>query len=381
MKMRLICLGLAFTLFQSLLGQTVPKDSCSNAIAMVGLWPSCKFINLKGQIAFPGTFYYCGGFSEGLASAKNQKSDNFKFGYFDTKGIWVSKQIFDRVSPFHEGLAAVKVSDKWGYINKKGDIVIPAKFDLACRFSEGLAIVRIGAFGIGKFGIIDKLGKWIVEPHFLSNTFPDEMDLFDLMIFVDGKCPMGDGKKWGFINTSGDFVIQPKFDALKGFSEGLAAVDIVDGTSEKVGFIDLNGKMVIEPKFTYSGLYWTYKFNEGVAVIAQGNFYGLINKDGKEIIKADYTDLYGCHEGLIAFQKRFDGFGYMDKSGNIVLKPIYHSAGNFSLGLASVSVKNESSGGNADFAFKSFYINHKGEMYKDIYSITNGYDPFSCPDK
>jgi hypothetical protein len=381
MKIGFICFGFAFTLIQSLLGQTMHKDSCSNAIAMLDTWPSCRFINLEGQNAFPGIFYYCNGFSEGLASAKIQKSDNFKFGYFDTKGVWVTKQIFDRVTPFHEGLAAVKISDKWGYINKKGEIVIPAKFDLACRFSEGLAIVRIGSFGTGKFGIIDKQGKWIVEPRFSSNAFPYETDLFELMFFVDGKCPMGDGKKWGFINAVGDFVIQPKFDALKGFSEGLAAVDIVDGTSEKVGFIDVNGKMVIEPRFTYSGLFWTYKFHEGVAVIAQGNLYGLINKEGKEIIKADYTDLYGCHEGLIPFQKRFDGFGYMDKNGNIVLKPIYHSAGNFSLGLACVSVKNENSGGNADFAFKSFYINRKGEMYKDMYSITSGYSPFFCPDK
>ncbi|ECC1273812.1 WG repeat-containing protein, partial [Campylobacter coli] len=51
--------------------------------------------------------------------------------------------------------------------------------------------------------------------------------------------------RWGFIDRSGKFVIKPKFDSIWDFSEGLAKVKL----NGKYGFIDKSGKIVIEPKF------------------------------------------------------------------------------------------------------------------------------------
>jgi hypothetical protein len=34
------------------------------------------------------------------------------------------------------------------------------------------------------------------------------------------------GRKWGFLNEEGQIVIQPRFDALGAFSEGLAEVKV-----------------------------------------------------------------------------------------------------------------------------------------------------------
>ncbi|ECH5021687.1 WG repeat-containing protein, partial [Campylobacter coli] len=50
---------------------------------------------------------------------------------------------------------------------------------------------------------------------------------------------------WGFIDKSGKIVIEPKFDGVGNFSEGLAGVEL----NGKWGFIDKSGKIVIEPKF------------------------------------------------------------------------------------------------------------------------------------
>jgi len=385
MKTILFALILSSFAAQSVFGQAAP-DSCTNAIAAFGEGPSCRFINLEGKIAFPGTFYYYQGFSEGLAAAKSGKSDMNKFGYFNTKGIWVAKQVFDLTTPFHEGLAAVKVKDKWGYINKKGEFVIPLKFDLALRFSEGLAIVRIGPFGSGKYGIIDKKGKWIIEPCFPSNTFPYENNMFSLIYFSNGKAPMYDGKKWGYINTLGEFVIQPQYDGVWPFAEGLAAIYSVvttkEGVLDQVGFIDLEGKMVIEPRFTYSGIPWCYHFREGLAVIQVGNYSGIIDQKGNIIIKPAYTHIGECHEGLILFQENLDKpYGYMDKMGKIVIKPQFRVAGYFCNGVASVSITNPNSGGNEDFAFQSFFIKRNGEKYGDMSTILGDYGAFECPEK
>jgi hypothetical protein len=51
--------------------------------------------------------------------------------------------------------------------------------------------------------------------------------------------------KWGFINTSGNFVIPAQFDDANSFSEGLAAVKVGD----KWGYIDKTGQLKIKPQF------------------------------------------------------------------------------------------------------------------------------------
>ncbi|EIQ8871589.1 WG repeat-containing protein, partial [Campylobacter coli] len=46
-------------------------------------------------------------------------------------------------------------------------------------------------------------------------------------------------------DKNGKIVIEPKFDGVGNFSEGLARVEL----NGKYGFIDKSGKIVIEPKF------------------------------------------------------------------------------------------------------------------------------------
>ena len=64
--------------------------------------------------------------------------------------------------------------------------------------------------------------------------------------------------KYGFIDKSGKVVIEPQFDWVGAFSEGLARVK-KDG---KYGFIDKSGKVVIEPQFDE-----VRAFSEGLAKV------------------------------------------------------------------------------------------------------------------
>jgi hypothetical protein len=197
---------------------------------------------------------------------------------------------------------------------------------------------------------------------------------------------MYDGKKWGYIDTTGKFIIQPKYDGAWPFAEGMAAVYSIaatkEGVQDPVGFIDLGGKMVIEPRFTYSGLPWCYHFREGLAVIQVGDYSGMINQKGDFLIKPNCSFIGECHEGLIVFQENLDKpFGYMDKQGKIVIKPQFHAAGYFSNGLASVSIKNPNSGGNEDFGFQSFFIKGNGEKYGNMNTLLGDYGAFECPEK
>ena len=62
----------------------------------------------------------------------------------------------------------------------------------------------------------------------------------------------------GSIDRQGNYVINPQFDYVYSFSEGLAAV-YIDG---KGGFIDLQGNYVINPQFDY-----VRSFLEGLAAV------------------------------------------------------------------------------------------------------------------
>ena len=64
--------------------------------------------------------------------------------------------------------------------------------------------------------------------------------------------------KYGFIDKSGKVVIEPQFDNVSAFSEGLAKVE----KDDKWGFIDKNGKVVVEPQFDDAE-----PFSEGLAKV------------------------------------------------------------------------------------------------------------------
>lgn len=140
------------------------------------------------------------------------------------------------------------------------------------EFREGLAAVKIG----GKWGFIDKSGQFVIEPQF-SSKFSTSAGA---TVFSEGLAPAAIDGKWGFIDKTGKFVIAPAFEAAYPFSEGLAVVGVKSADGYKEGFIDKNGKTVIEPQL--------------------GNFFGFKN-------------------GL-AFKKIANEWGYIDKTGNYVWK-------------------------------------------------------------
>ncbi len=72
---------------------------------------------------------------------------------------------------------------------------------------------------------------------------------------------------WGYINTSGEFAISPRFesslsDYVWSFSGGLARIKV----KNKFGFIDHSGQFVIKPQFPDA-----LDFNDGMArVVTEG---------------------------------------------------------------------------------------------------------------
>ena len=75
------------------------------------------------------------------------------------------------------------------------------------------------------------------------------------------------------------FVIEPKFENAKRFSEGLAAVRI----EGKFGYIDTTGEIVITPKFDQAGM-----FDQGLSVAGGPTAVGIIDRSGEYVVEPSF---------------------------------------------------------------------------------------------
>lgn len=260
-------------------------------------------------------------------------------------------------------LAAVKIEGKWGYINKKGELKIPAIFDGAGGFTEGVAPVKVKRY----WGYLNKDGNFSINPVFTSVrnfhnrrafiTFISPKDTTDVLNgyidhrsnviaqlnnnttgddFSDNRARIRSGiggdQKFGFMDTTGKYVIASRYNYALDFSDGLAAVTFGD----KWAYIDKNEKVIIAPDFDVA-----MPFHEGLAYVEKNRIKSFIDQTGKVIFSAnDGMVDFMVYEGRVAFIKN-GKMGFLDNKGKEVIAPKYdnpiHSG--FKEGLAPVAVK------------------------------------------
>jgi hypothetical protein len=256
----------------------------------------------------------------------------FTAGYIDRSGKMAIPATYAAAADFSEGLAAVEVGDKWGFIDTTGKVALPAKWDDAYGFSDGLAAVKVGE----KYGFIDKHGAMVLPAKYPSaSSFSEGLASVAL--------PEKEGGGWVFIDHSGKVVIKGDFVYLGSFSEGLADAYVAapgdqPGTMSEWGFIDTSGKWVIGPKT--GGVITPGStpgpFSEGLASAGQDSGIGYIDKTGKFVIPAEYEDAAPFSEGLAPVEQG-EKWGYIDKTGTLVIPYQYRTASPFAWGLAMVT--------------------------------------------
>lgn len=176
-----------------------------------------------------------------------------------------------QAAPFSEGFANVGFDGKWGYIDKTGKYLIKPKFLYADKFSEGFAAIAVGPYGNEKYGYIDKTGKIVI---------PIKFD--DAGAFSEGLAAIKIGEEWGYIDRTGKIVIEPQFNLAWNFSEGLARV-INCRKPCTFEYIDRDRRVAAEFSFTTSG---ADDFHGGLAtIITDESGFGYIDKTGKYVWK------------------------------------------------------------------------------------------------
>ena len=90
-----------------------------------------------------------------------------------------------------------------------------------------------------------------------------------------------EGKKYGFINQKGEWIIEPSEHASLNYSEGLVFHSIGNPyLNPRYGYMDQNGEYVIKPKYKDVS-----NFSEGLACVTTWGKSGYINTKGQWIWK------------------------------------------------------------------------------------------------
>ncbi len=284
-------------------------------------------------------------------------------------------------------VAMNKDNNLYGYINIKGEWVIAPQYSVAYPFCNNAATV-CKSWRNPEWLIIDKennvvasLGKGVyVWPLYVKVFGDTNSDVYrtiveDMIIITDKN--QGFDLKFGFANSKGEIVVEPKYVKVQHFSDGLAAVNFNTEAEPSWGYIDKQGNTVIAAQFDY-----VRPFYDGRAYAERpiedsqpGMCAGYIDKTGNMVIHGNWVEEQygpGYMLGYIGPGSDFadevafvqwswesnavpglslaQGLGIIDKSGGLIYKdeqnkywsqPSYNKIGD---GLYAIEGKPNSNG-------------------------------------
>ena len=351
--------------------EIIPKKfqkiaSFSEGFAAVKFQRKWVFINRHGQIVLDDGFKAIGNFKQGRAWVKTQNG----VGYISPDGKPLIPYLFDQAFDFNNGIARVVQNGKYGLIDLEGNFIIKPKYTKIEAFdATQLAIVKYGN-KVTRYGIINQKGALITKQSY-QKIYP----------YKEGRALVKHKNGYGFIDKNGDLVIAGNYSKAADFSEGRAMVqrdnrcgyidlagneiiplsyskclDFEEGKAvvyyglKNGGLIDLNGKEIITPNINrlldfkegrglvrknYQFYYiaedgsWrdgyfekARQYQHGIAVVREGGKWGIINKNGINLISNKYDEIEHFKNGLA--KVRLTKFmGLANLQGDIIIPPKY----------------------------------------------------------
>ncbi|MBB78002.1 MAG: hypothetical protein CL844_03245 [Crocinitomicaceae bacterium] len=311
-------------------------------------------INVDAKNYIPKNYFGFGrkGFIDSLAQIRVKN----KFACINTKGKFIHKAEYDKLSEFKDGFAIGRIDQQFyllgkkgekikingsingvnyvkngyapfknkegnfGFIDTKGEIIIPAKFENVGYFYNNLAWARKIN---GKIGFININGDWVIEP------------VFDKVTNFEGNDKIASVKKedrWIFLRASGETFEIKNTIAIGKFNNERCWVKTINN---KVGFIDKKGNWIVEPKYEAAK-----NFEYGLSRVKKNGLWGLINTSGEIIADCIYKKIGKITEYPIEIL-RFDLWGFINHDGSILVEPKYSDTRTFKENYAAVRTNNK----------------------------------------
>lgn len=297
------------------------------------------FIDKNGVITIPQIYTRVGDFEGGVAVAVKQVGSTNKTGVIDTNNNVILPFEYDYVAPFNDGYTYVGKTGNidadtfdytYGYINDEGEFVTPIIYKSAGVYAEGMATVSLDTKGSENF-----------KSYFINmdnqRVLGETSNFYNY--FSDGMCGFAlDGNSngpYGYVNTSGEIVVEPIYASVTNFDGGYATVRDYDG---KYYVINKSGEQVFSPNV----IMLDAVLNGLVLGKTYDNNYVFYNMLGELVLELDYDVVGRFNEGLSLVGRdtnkdgEVDKYGYIDINGTEVLELNFDSGTNFSEELATV---------------------------------------------
>ncbi len=183
-----------------------------------------------------------------------------------------------------------------------------------------------------KFGYIDSTGTFVIEPAYDSATD-----------FTDGAAVVSQGSIYQIINRKGEILFRTD-GMINEFHNGLAAFSNNTPKDSNMGYVGTDGKIALEPVYRYAG---DFDVNGNAIVTTDYNTYSVIDKNGTVINTLPKTD------GYVDLSMYQDGYqivsnpdtsmqGVNDYQGNVIFEPVYGEIRNLGNGLFGIRQPDES---------------------------------------
>lgn len=195
-----------------------------------------------------------------------------------------------------------------------------------------------------------ELKKFLDEyPAFpLRNSILKELELNKLRLYPFEK----DGYS-GFVDPSGRVAIQPVYDEVTAFSEGLSVVHRGDSAC----FVNKENVNPFNRCFTEA-----YVFFNGIAPVQLSGKWHFINRLG-QVVSREYEEIGEQSDGLYVV-KQGGKYGAVDQFGQLVIEPRFAKLGDFMNGYAYYSEHG-----------KYGYVSKSGSTGKAIYDWISAFSP------
>lgn len=321
MKNKLIFLLVFFSISNNILAQEyIIRVEKSNRVGYI-------HINNNNEKHIMAGYYNCWDFSK-YGSGIILKNEDLYHSIIDKKGNKINTEVPFKPfinewgnNGFSDGMIRTKKNGKVGALNYKGKLTVPIIYDELSEFNDKYAIGIINK----SFFIIKNNRQRIAIKFKKINTINH---------FSEGLASIKIGKYYGYIDTLGHMVIDPKFKSVGYFNNDLAWAKDFNGL---LGYIDKLGNWVIDPKF-HAGK--NYDKQSDLARVKTKKGWGYVNS------KNQYNDLgitklfYSFNEGL-AIKRLKDKLGYIKNTGKWCIEPIFDVAHSFKNGFARVRINNK----------------------------------------
>ena len=209
-------------------------------------------------------------YAQGKKNAKSDKKDNV---------VIVDDEACGCELVFIDGIQTIQRGDLFGFKREDGTIIVVPKYKFVDKFHDNYCLVYKD---YNLCGLIDRDGREIVPPEYEEVNYP-----------TDGMIRVRKNERYGFVDTTGALAIDCQYRTASGFSEGLAVALIdIDSNTMGYGFIDKNNKIQIAPKYEYA-----MAFQEGRAVVKLYDRFGMIDRDGNEVLPCKYLEVTNMYEG------------------------------------------------------------------------------------